>query len=187
MQVSFQPAVKTQNQPSFGMAKLTKKGQAAAKHFVGKLPQFVDDSVYTRKNLLKRILKGKTGEVTPQKIADFFEYSDTQFADKNAQFIKKQILPLTGRAKIKSFLADEHLKAVKVLRENNQKVSSADTTEAGMALIDSIRNAFDLNINNPQVSAKKGKQMLDLIKDFLGTEEHIQRAAVVSDKLYAKK
>lgn len=41
MQVSFQPAVKTQNQPSFGMAKLTKKGQAAAKHFVGKLPQFV--------------------------------------------------------------------------------------------------------------------------------------------------
>ena len=186
MQVSFQSS-KVQSQPSFGMAQLTKKGQIAAKRFVAELPQFADQDVYVRKNMLKKLLSPKNGQVAPQTITDFFTYGDTQFTDKNAQFIKKQILPITGQARIKSFLQQEHTKAANILQENNDKVYSTTTTESGMALIEGIIGLFDKNINNPEVSGKKGAKMLDLIKQYLGTEEHVQRAAVITDRMYSKK
>lgn len=186
MQVSFQSS-KVQSQPSFGMAQLTKKGQIAAKRFVTELPQFADQEVYVRKNILKKLLSPKNEQLTPQAITDFFAYGDTQFTDKNAQFVKKQILPITGQTRIRNFLQQEHAKAANILQENNGKVYSTTTTENGMALIEGIKDLFDKNINNPEVSSKKGAKMLDLIKQYLGTEEHIQRAAVVTDRMYSKK
>ncbi len=185
MQVKLEQTKNLKTQTSFGMAQLTKRGQCAARKFIAELPEFADQRVYTKKNILRALLSNKKKPVSADEITDFFTLGDTQFTDKNAQFIKKQILTLTGQSRIKKFLKDEHIKASKVIPSNRQNCANS-TTERGMALIEGIKGIFDKNINNPDVSSKKGAKILDLIRDYLGIEEHTQRAAVVKDRLYSK-
>lgn len=185
MQVNFQSASYAQNQPSFGMAKLTRRGEEVAKRFIGELPQYAKQEVYVKKNVLKGIIKeSQKSGLDPRRISCFFSYGSTQFGDKNAQFVQKQLLPRTGTSTIKSFLAADHRQAVAMLE--NPKAPANALTESGTVLVDSIKEVFDRNINNPQLSSKKGKKVLDIIKNYLSPEEFAERLAVLSDKLFSK-
>lgn len=154
------------NQPSFGMAKLTAKGREVAGEFLEAIPEFMSSKAYTKKNLLKSTLKAKS--VSPKALEKLFSFADTPFADKNAQFVKKQILPPTGYRTIKKYLA----------KSPDSPVSQTLTT--------SLQKVFDDNISNPQVTSKQGKKILDLIKDLMPTEELTKRLAVISDRIFSK-
>ena len=174
------------SQPNFGMAKLTKKGECAAKRFVTKeLQVFFDQAPYCKKNMLKNVLKY---DVKSQELNDLFEYGVTNFADKNAQFVKKQLMPKTGRWKIKSYLAKEHQIAAEQFAKENEKAAHVTLlTEEGDCLVKNILNVFDSNINNPLVTRKQGLKMLDTIKQYLSSSDHMSRAAIMTDKIYSKK
>ena len=184
MQVNFQTSKVPQT--TFGMARLTQKGENAAKRFITKnLTDFTDQAPYTTKNILKKMLSANT---STNIIEDFFSYSTTTFGDKNAQFIKKQLTPLSARRKIKSFLEREHsIAAQKFLQENKKPASSTLLTDKGNVLVNSILETFDTNLNNEYVSRSSGKKMLDTIKKYITTEEHVPRTAIMTDKLYTKR
>ena len=184
MQVQFN--TNSTSQPNFGMAKLTKKGECAVKRFItSELPEFFDQAPYQKKNMLKGALRC---DATMQELDDLFEYGVTNFADKNAQFVKKQLMPKTGRWKIKSFLANQHQIAAEQFAKDNQKAAHVTLlTEEGDCLVKNILNVFDTNINNPMVSKKQGLKMLDVIKQYLPSSDHMSRSAIMTDKIYAKK
>ena len=184
MQVNFQTSKVPQT--SFGMARLTQKGELAAKRFITKnLTSFASQAPYNQKNILLSILNENT---KVKDIENFFTFAMTPFGDKNATFIKKQLMPLSARNRIKKFLTQDHNAAAqKFLQENRKPASSTLLGEKGEALINSILDTFDTNINNEYVSRKNGKKMLDTIKRYLTTEEHVPRTAIMTDKIYTKR
>lgn len=169
------------NNPSFGMAQLTKKGEAIAKHIVhDKFINFVNQAPYSKANLLAESLQP---DFDPHFINRICNSGTTRFADKNAQFVDKQLLTLKSRFKIKSFLRAEHSKAISTA----QSGELTKLTENGQALVDSILRVFDSNISNPNISRKKCLKLLDIIKGYIPTEEHLKRVALLVDKFYVKK
>ena len=175
------------NQPSFGMAKLTSKGRVAAKAFVSELPKFYDATVYQKKNILGKLLSEVSkGSAEPGAIDAFFKQAQTPYATLNQQFVDKQILTLRGKRAIKKFLGNDHARAAKALADNQEKVYESSLTTKGGELVDSIISVFDRNINNPEISAKKGKGMLDLVKRYIAVEDLTKRTAVVSEKILSK-
>lgn len=180
MQVNLQTQCRRCAQPSFGMAKLTQRGLDAAKDFISDLPTYSNDKLYSKPRVLKSFLKGKQGVITPDSIKEIFSHGQTSFADKNAEFVNKQIMSLTSRKTINKFLKSEG-------RNIGDSGNLDMMSENGKALVGSIMDLFDKNVANKRVSRTKGVAMLDLIKKYIDPEAHSKRAALVMDKLYSKR
>lgn len=178
-------SINTQAHPSFGMAKLTQKGRKMAQTHIGdKFKTFAKQTPYTKRNVLKKMLT--EGQEWPA-ISDFFKYGCTCFEDKNAQFIKKQILPITGRRTISRLLKEDSAQAAKSLGTNVSNTEALPLSNGGKLFVEALLDVFDTNIGNTKVPKKNGLKFLDLIKQYITPEQHISRAAILSDKMYSIK
>lgn len=184
MQVQLNSNSNLYSQPSFGMAKLTAKGKMLAKDYLqGNLKMFPKQNAYVDRNMLKQLLQG---EVSSSSIQKFMQHGLTDFDDKNASFINKQILTHSGKRAIRRFLEDDKQKALNPTGYIEKNVSPVNLTDKGGVLVDSILDVFDANIANPKLSRRKGIKMLDLIKQYLTTDEHSVRRIILSDDIYSK-
>lgn len=185
MRIQAQTGVNINKQPSFGMAKLTQKGEELAKRYISQdLQQFISQKPYQKRNMLAKLLRRNPNTDT---IQNLFSYGMTEFGDKNVQFVNMQLTPLTGRLRIKSYLSKESKKALNGAFTQGNGTTIDTLTEEGKSLVNSILALFDANIANPQMSKKKGLRVLDMIKNYMDSDQHIKRAAILSDKIYSKK
>ncbi len=170
---------------SFGMAKLTRKGNEIVRQLVSQdIPVYASLKPYTTKNMLKKIIKAGCNV---DRLNEFMKNGTTCFQDKNAQFVNKQLMPITGRMSIIKFLAKDHNDAVRTLDIAPVADNIPPLTAKGRALVDAILDVFDKNLSNPSISRKKGIKVLDLIKPYINSKDHINRMAILSDKLYSIK
>ena len=171
MRINFN-SYRPQNQ-SFGMAKLTERGQQAISPWcVSENIVYENDMPYTKKDLLAKTLNKKG--VTIDHIEDFMSKGATTSFLKNKLFIEKQLLTSSGQKTIKTYL------------KNQAKLSkTGEMTQKGQVLVDNVIKVFDVNLPNPLLSAKDGKAMLDMVKKYADPVEISKRLSVVSDKIFS--
>lgn len=157
-------------QPSFGMARLTKKGRTLVNQTYGNIPHFIDKT-FSKKNELARLLKSNPEQ---GKISDFFKGGISDYALINSKFYKSQIGTISGKHQIKKFLK---------IKSSKNPQNLADT---GLELKDQLLAFFDKNISNEQISAKQGKKILTLIEPYVKIDEFAKRNTIVTDKLFSK-
>ena len=170
--------VSAYNNTSFGMARLKPDGEKLAEGFT-QLVDFVDQGVY-KKNVLGPVLSELSGKKSsPLKfgdVIDIFKAGDTSFADKNAKFVKNNILK-SKKAIDKFFRANSEIKTVggekKCIMNENAK-----------ALVGELKHSFDINVGNPEFSAKDGSKLLDMFARFLPHDELVPRHSVVTNKIF---
>lgn len=170
------------NSQSFGMAKLTAKGMELADNVLGSVTKYNDSKVYQKKNMLKKLINKVSKDSNldaASEFSTFFANGKTEYALNNQLFVKKQILPITGQMKIKSFLEADSTKAKKT-------DASKQLTATGEALTGQLLDIFDKNVANERISSKKGRKILDLVKPYVDSQEVSKRIGIVSDKFFAK-
>ncbi len=174
MQVNFNSYRATS--PSFGMAKLTEKGKEVVTKTLGSIPTFESDVIYTKKNVLAKMLKKfKKTPVSADEIKDVFKAGMTDSSFQNKMFAKKQLLTMDGQRTIKSFL-----------KKQSKAAGDAGNTEVGNALVNSVVSFFDRNISNEMISAKQGKAILDTVKKQAESSKISERLSIVTDKIFSK-
>lgn len=175
MQINSLSSTNNYSRPSFGMAKLTQRGQDVARRFISDIPEFVDTKCYKKPRILNSLLK-KYAKGADVRLDRFFRAGTTPYASNNKKFIDKQITGFRSKWAIKSFL------------KKNSSVSDDTVTlnEKGENLVDQLLRLFDVNISNPEVSSKQGKKILDLIEPYLSTDELVDRSTVVTNKAFSK-
>lgn len=172
MQIS---AVNNNKNQSFGMAKLTTKGEEAARTFVSTLPDFIDTTCY-HKNVLKPLLK-KGSATLETDIVELFQAGNTNYPFNNSLFINKQIFGFRAKSVINKFLK----------RETTGVVDGVSTlSPKGQTLVDELLRLFDANISNPEVKSSKGKKILDIVAPYVPTDVLVPRSSVVTNKLFTK-
>lgn len=160
---------------SFGMAKLTTKGEEAARTFVDALPDFLDTRCY-HKNLLKPLLK-KGSATLETDLVELFQAGNTVYPFNNKLFIKKQISGFGAKGAIAKFLK----------RETTGTTDGVPTLSTkGQTLIDELLRLFDTNVSNPEVSSAQGKKILNIVSPYVPTDVLIPRSSVVSNKIFSK-
>ena len=142
--------------PSFGLAKLSKEGANAAAAFGYPANNFLNDDLFCKQ-------KGRTKNtplaqaigagVTLEQLAR--DYGCTNVPSANAEFIKNCVLSKKGQKTIKN-------------------LTPADRTAALLTL-------WDKNYDNPELSAKDTKALLELIKDDIEPHLYIQSKGMLED------
>lgn len=160
--------------PSFGMAKLTQKGTEAVTNLLGTLPQYVDTTCYSKKGLLKGLIK-KSKKVDVN-FTEFFRAGNTEFPYNNKLFAKKQILPMRSMHAIKRFLK----------KQSGSEGGFDSMSDKGKELVIELINLFDKNLSNPELSSKEGRKILNLVEPYIQTDEFAARSAIVSSRKLAK-
>ena len=175
------------NNTSFGMAKLTTKGQELAKQVLN--VDFIDfaklQQPYTKKGMLEDLISKR--EHDPDKIKKLFKFATTEFEDKNAEFIRMQILPFNTRRKIKQYLAKDHAQCAAMTGFNTDKNQCLCLTEFGTAIVENLLNVFDVNVSNRLVSKNDGIKILDLLRDYIHVDTLLKRTGILTDKAYTKR
>lgn len=172
-------------QPSFGMAKLTKKGAEVAKQFLGDIPKLADGGALTVKNMTPDVIraaKNSKASEASEIVGDFFERGTSNFGIDNAAFVKKQILPAKSYHTLKSFLKAQ-------CKEATPKKGGMDTTKQtalGKQVVGNLVEIFDKNIANDNLSRKQCQKVLKLAEPYMEASDVAPRIAVTSSKLYAK-
>jgi len=175
MQINSLSSNANYSRPSFGMAKLTQRGEAAARRFISDFPEFIDTRSYKKTNMLKSLLKKYTKGADID-LGRFFEAGTTVYPNNNEKFIKKQIIGMRSRGTIKKFL------------KRNSTISDDAVTlnEKGTNLVSQLLNLFDKNISNPEVSSKQGRKILELIEPYLTTDELADRSTIVTNRAFSR-
>lgn len=175
------------NQPNFGMARLTSQGKTAARAFVDNLPIYTDARAYKKKNMLKKLLNSVSkGNAQSSNIDEFLKQGQTTYATLNRQFVDKQLLTLRGKSSIKRFLNADHKNLAKNITEQSQTLPENALSETGERLVKSLLEIFDSNISNPEISAKKCRGILNMIKKYLPFDDFAKRSAVVSERFLSR-
>ena len=165
------------NQPNFGMAKLTAKGRKLVQQTYGTIPYFADKN-FSKKNSLSRLLKSNvlTGD-----IERFFDGGLSDYALVNKKFYQTQLSTLSGRYQIKKFLKaniDTQAGSGGLVKTLNK---------IGNELKEQIIVFFDKNVNNELISARQGKKLLSLIEPYMQVDEFAKRNAILSDRVFFRK
>lgn len=182
MQINY-----TSNQPNFGMARLTAQGKTAARAFVDNLPIYTDARVYKKKNIFEKLLNSVSkGNAQGSNIDEFLRQGQTTYATLNRQFVDKQLLTLRGKSSIKRFLKADHKNLAKNITEQSQTLPENALSETGEMLVKSLLEVFDSNISNPEISARKCKGILNMIKKYLPFDDFAKRSAVVSERFLSR-
>ena len=163
------------NQPKFGMAKLTQKGQQLVSQTYGQVPQFIDKT-FSKKNQLSKLLASKpqAGDITA-----FFSGGLSDYAIVNSRFYKSQIGTFLGRHQIKKFL---NANVDEAAQTGTNKVLNPIGEELKTQLI----KFFDKNISNEGISAKQGKKVLSLVEPYMEVGHYATRNSIISDKIFSK-
>lgn len=143
--------------PSFGMARLNDLGRESADSFGYTQNEFLNadmfkkNGLFKKESLLSKELR-KTG-TTFQAVCE--EYGCSNNAKTNAEFIVNQILsPKSSKAL--SQLSDE------------------DYSNGLMVL-------YQTNYDNPELSTKHTKELLDMLKDFMQVEDYIKNVGILAE------
>lgn len=136
------------NAPSFGLARLNAHGKNAADKFNYAQNEFNDPRMFKKQGMfVKSALANQI-----QKGADFLtlckEYGCTNNGKANAEFIKSQIL--TGKSD----------KAIQSLHEE--------------ARTEGLITLFKSNYDNPNLSLKETKKLLEIVKKEIGDEDYVK-------------
>ena len=177
----------TNKQQNFGMARLTSQGKAAARAFIEQLPQYTDARVYKKKNMFGKLLYSVSkGSAQSSSIDEFLKQGQTTYATLNRQFVDKQLLTLRGKSSIKRFLNADHKNLARNITEQSQALPENALSETGLKLVKSLLDIFDSNISNPEISARKCRGILNMIKKYLPFDDFAKRSAVVSERFLSK-
>lgn len=173
-------SVNYNSNPSFGMAKLTKRGAEFVRANIGELNKFVDPTPYKTRNLLPKILNDvKAEKLGGKDISAFFDAANTAFQDANAKFVKNQVTTMSAGYAIDSFI-----KKGTPIDKKTGKLETAKATENVKTLVGELKKLFDINVSNPDVSAKDGKKILNHIQGFLSNEEIASRHSAITNKTF---
>lgn len=170
---------------SFGMAKLTPRGEKAVKEYQGELQATTKGGPYSTKNMTAEVLQEAIDakEKDAGEIIDrFFKYGAGDFDADNATFAEMQILSTKSYHTLKTFLKDQHKDAVK----RNSKAGETALTPIGTKVVENLVMIFDKNISNRHLSRKQCKDILSLAEPYMEPSKVAPRSLVVSGKLYSK-
>ncbi len=139
--------------PSFGFAKLNDIGRTTADSFGYQHNEFLDASMFRKQGIFKKsVLSTRLTE--GESFSDICEtYGCTNNAKTNAEFINNQILSS---------------KSSSALRRLND-----DELRAGLSLL------YKCNYDNPELSLRETKALLEMLREFLEPEEYIKQVGLL--------
>ena len=134
--------------PSFGLARLNEKGINAVDKFGYQKNSFLDSRMFEQQGLFSKSALTKKLANGSDFAALCTKYGCTNNAKTNAQFIKTQIL--SGKSK----------KAINNVEQEQR--------QAGLVSL------FKANYDNPRLTVKETKALLEEVKDAIGDEEYVK-------------
>ena len=139
--------------PSFGFAKLNGKGRETAQVFGLPSNDFLNDDMFQKQGLFKKSALAR--ELTSgSKFSQICEdYGCSELGSSNASFIKTQILSKKGKNALKNVPADELQKGFIAL--------------------------YTANYDNPQLSNRTTRELLEIIKDYMAAEEYVKHVGLL--------
>ncbi len=147
--IGFIPA----HSPSFGFAKLNNKGRESAQGFGLPSNNFLNNDLFQKQGLFKKSALESELE-SGKKFTQICEkYGCGQYGGANASFIESQILSRKGANVIKKIPTDELQKGFLAL--------------------------YSANYDNPQLSRKTTRELLEKIKDFIPSEEYVKNVGLL--------
>ena len=139
--------------PSFGFARLNNKGRETAQVFGLPSNNFLNDDLFQRQGLFKKSALESALESGKKFTQICDEYGCGQLGGANASFIEAQILSRKGANALKRIPADELQKGFLAL--------------------------YTANYDNPQLSKKTTRELLEKIKDYMAPEEYVKNVGLL--------
>ena len=146
----------TNFKPAFGLARLSPEGANAARAFGYPSNDFLNGDLFCKqKGLAKKtpLAQAIASGVTLQQLAQDYGCSDNPTA--NADFIENCILSKKGQKALKNVPLEEKAAAMMML--------------------------WDKNYDNPELSVKSTKALLELIKDCVEPHIYVQNKGLLGD------
>lgn len=141
--------------PSFGFAKLNEIGRESADSFELQQNTFLDSSMFKKESFFALgpaiLIKLKSGQNFNDICRD---YGCSKNAKTNAQFIKTQIINKSANCKFPKYVDEE-------------------------TLADSLLSLYEHNYDNPDLSAKDTRRLLDMCKGSMETSEYVQNVGLL--------
>ena len=152
--VSFSDkSIKIKNTQSFGMARLNQLGRETSDKFEFQRNTFLNGKMYEKQGLFEASLLSKKIENNEDFAKLCKIYGCTKNAKDNADFIKNQVLVQKSFASIK-------------------KVEEENLAEGLLAL-------YYSNFDNPELSVKQTRQLLEMASDYMSPEEYIKNVGLL--------
>lgn len=139
--------------PSFGLAKLNKTGEQTAEAFGFQRNDFLNDKLYEKQGLFKKAAISVELEKGKDFVDICSEYGCSSLAGANASFIQNQILSKKGISAVK-------------------KIDKDAVTEGLMKL-------YENNYDNPALSLKDTKALLEKVKESMAPGAYIQNIGLL--------
>lgn len=140
---------------SFGLARLNEIGRQSADSFEMHQNTFLDSNMFKKESFLF----GRPAIIAKLKAGDSFsdickDYGCSRNAKSNAQFIKAQIINNSANNQFHKYIDEE-------------------TISAG------ILSLYEHNYDNPELSLKDTKKLLDLASASMSTPEYVQNVGLL--------
>ena len=138
---------------SFGLARLTQQGKNAAKIFGYKENSFVNDDMFHKQGIFEK--SALSVELSKGKSFENIckEYATSNLGAINASFIKNQILSKKAKRVLKSV--------------------PKSSLEAGFKIL------YDNNYDNPQLSVKDTKKLIEKYKPFISNGDYMKNIGLL--------
>ncbi len=147
--IGFTPA----HSPSFGFARLNDKGRATAQVFGLPSNLFLNDDLFRKQGLFEKPAIASELSSGKKFLQICEEYGCSPQGSSNVSFITSQILSKKGGRVIKKIPADELQKGFVAL--------------------------YNANYDNPQLSNKTTRELLEKIKDYMAPEEYVKQVGLL--------
>ncbi|MCD7740402.1 MAG: hypothetical protein LUH11_03540 [Candidatus Gastranaerophilales bacterium] len=151
---SAAPKISQNNAPSFGFARMNDLGMATADSFGYKRNEFIDGSMFRKQGMFQQSILSRKVKNKENFVDLCRTYGCSQNPKANADFIKNQIV---------------NNKSIKAVSKN---VNQEDLKKGLGAL-------YLANYDNPDLSLKMTKALLELAKESMEPEEFVKHSGLL--------